>query len=351
MNRVFFVGPLPPPVHGFSWINSQVFNLIQKKCHILHFDRNPSSSGLTFTLLKSISRIISFAFKLLTARPSMVYVAWSGGKSMMIDFIYILLSRLFVVPVCLHHHSFAYLNNVKWYNRLALRPTRKQHHVALCRTMAETLSTKYDIEPNSLIVVSNAAFLPPSELPPITFKQSIVVGFLSNVTEAKGIYEFFDLANFFANDRRFHFNIAGPIDPSIHEHFNSRLSKSCNITYKGAVYSDEKTQFFNALDVFVFPTKYENEAEPVTISEALRFGLPVISIQRGCISSMLGSTGVLTSPEDFLSNATCYLTKMVSDQSFYHNERLLAVERFDNLRAESLDNLESLVKHLSGQTS
>lgn len=351
MNNVFFVSPLPPPVHGFSWVNAQIYGLLEKKCRVIHFDRTPSSKGLAFTLFRFISNLFFFLFKLLTSRPSMVYIGWSGGRSMLIDFGYICLCRLFFVPVCLHHHSFAYLNNIRWFNRLALLPTRNQFHVVLCQSMADLLVKNYDVVSKNVTVVSNAAFLPPSVPTDYFFQNKLAVGFLSNVTEAKGIFEFFDLAKHFSKNDLFHFYVAGPVDSDLLEQFNTEILKSTNVTYIGAVYSKDKDRFFKSLDVFVFPTKYINEAEPVTISEAMRAGLPIISIQRGCIASMLNDSGVVTQPEKFLEESSVFLNRMISDRKYYSIQRSKSTERFDLLRSGSLQNLELLIDHLSGRAA
>lgn len=348
MSRVFFVGPLPPPVHGFSWVNSQVHDLVGRKCEVIHFDRNPSPKGGFATLVVFASVLLKFFIKLLISRPSVVYIGWSGGISMLVDFLYVCLCRLFFVPVCLHHHSFAYLNQVRWFNRLALALTTRQFHVVLCQLMGDLLAEKYGVIDENIRVVSNAAFLPSATVPVFKPPEKIVVGFLSNVTEAKGIFEFFALAEKFSSDHRFLFKVAGPVSAEIRQSFELKLSGLPNVTHVGAVYSGDKEVFLQSLDIFVFPTKYVNEAEPVSISEAMRFGLPVISIVRGCIAGMLGSSGLATTLESFLLDASSYLLNMAEDGVFYVSERQKAIKRFNDLRVESLANLETLVDHLSG---
>lgn len=349
MKNVFFVGPLPPPVHGFSWVNAQVYSLIEKKCPIIHFDRSPSFKGLLHNFFKILTGLFIFSFKLSTSRPSMVYIGWSGGISMLIDAVYVCLCRIFFIPVCLHHHSFAYLNNVHWFNRVALFLTCNQVHVVLCQSMANLLMEKYNVKSNNLHVVSNAAFLKSTLRKDYKSQNRMAVGFLSNVTEAKGIFEFFDLARQFSGDERFHFYVAGPVEKEILNRFNETIQSSVNVTYVGAVYSKDKDRFFNSLDAFIFPTKYVNEAEPVTISEAMRAGLPVISIQRGCIASMLDETGVVTQPEKYIEDSFIFLNKMISDDVFYISQRIKAAERFELLRSESIKSLETLIAHLTKQ--
>lgn len=344
---VFFVGPLPPPVHGFSWVNYQVFDLIQKKSSVVHFDRAPSLRGQLVTILIFLKEIFRFIYYMMVFRPSVVYIGWSGGFSMLVDVVYVFISKVFMVPICLHHHSFAYLNRVRWYNKIALSATRSQFHVVLCPLMADFLVDKYGILSDNISVVSNAAFLQSACIFEFNHRNNISVGFLSNITEAKGIFEFFDLAKIFSGDERFYFYIAGPVADDIVSKFEDRVATASNVTYVGSVYGDNKEIFLNSLDVFVFPTKYVNEAEPVSIAEALRAGLPVISITRGCISGMLGDTGVVTTLDDFLMDASAFIVRLANDADFYVSERMKAVRRFAALRDDSLKRLELLVNRLS----
>ena len=48
-----------------------------------------------------------------------------------------------------------------------------------------------------------------------------------------------------------------------------------------------RSAFIGSLDIFLFPTNYANEAEPLVIYEAMRRGVYVIACDRGAISEML----------------------------------------------------------------
>ncbi len=78
------------------------------------------------------------------------------------------------------------------------------------------------------------------------------------------------------------------------------------VTWSGPIYGLDKQVFFNTIDVFVFPSRYVNEAEPLVIHEALAYGLPVIATDRGCIAGLVGNGGLV------LDVALCDLTPAVS---------------------------------------
>ena len=56
-----------------------------------------------------------------------------------------------------------------------------------------------------------------------------------------------------------------------------RLPRNVEATYHGEVHGDAKQRLLAQADVFVLPTTYINEGQPIAIIEALTAGLPVIA--------------------------------------------------------------------------
>ncbi len=70
------------------------------------------------------------------------------------------------------------------------------------------------------------------------------------------------------------------------------------IEARGALSGADKDRFFEDIDVFLFPTRYVNEAEPLVVIEALAAGVPVVAFGRGCIPHMIpGDAGRVVVPE------------------------------------------------------
>ncbi|TPR59621.1 glycosyltransferase [Enterococcus sp. OL5] len=95
--------------------------------------------------------------------------------------------------------------------------------------------------------------------------------FLSTVKEEKGII---DAIEVFKN-LPYVFDIFGPIPKSQNRDFLNHLSN--NIHYKGAINNDNVVNVLEKYDVFIFPTKRENEGFPAVILEAYCSGLAVIA--------------------------------------------------------------------------
>jgi len=111
----------------------------------------------------------------------------------------------------------------------------------------------------------------------------LVVGYLCNICEEKGIDDVLSLVERFKEEDVL-FKVAGPVsDELIRKRIMGVVGRFDNIDYIGPVYGDRKELFYKSLDLFVFPTKYANEASPLVLIEAVSKGVPFIAYNRGGI--------------------------------------------------------------------
>jgi glycosyltransferase involved in cell wall biosynthesis len=75
---------------------------------------------------------------------------------------------------------------------------------------------------------------------------------------------------------------------------------SDKVTISGPRYYEEKTGLLEDADIFILPTYYDNEAFPLSVLEAMKFGLPVISTFEGGIPDIIddGADGLLFPKKD-----------------------------------------------------
>lgn len=342
-----FVGPLPPPVHGFAWVNQQMLDRLRICAEVRVRDRAwpRASSGALRKFLGvagGLWHCLGFMLKLVTDRPATLYLGCSGGLGMLVDAPFVLLARLFGVPVYVHHHAYSYLNAPDFMARFCLGQMRGCQHIVLCQHMGQLLSLVHGIPAGQIAVLSNVAFLSVYEKSSCASRDRLVVGFLSNITREKGIFDFFDLAaRFSGRSDSPDFLIAGPVAPGIAEEFNARLTTLPNVRHLGPLYGESKDDFYRSLDVLAFPTRYANEAEPVTILEALRAGVPVVANLRGGISSMIDEASGLgvADAASFVPEAEQWISRLMSSQTCLAEFRQGARSRFASLRAAHVANL------------
>lgn len=128
--------------------------------------------------------------------------------------------------------------------------------------------------------------------------------FLSNMMVEKGVYVLLEACRLLKEkNHSFKCDFVGDwVDISERE-FNSYVDKnnlSDVVHAHGVKYGEDKAQFFQNSDVFVFPTFFHNETFGLVNLEAMQFALPVISTPEGGIADVVidGITGFLVPQRD-----------------------------------------------------
>lgn len=269
-----------------------------------------------------------------------LYLALSGGRRQILDLAFLLLARVAGAATFIHHHSFAYINKTSWLTRAVVRVNPAATHIVLGPKMGQGLEAVYG--PMRTHIVSNAIFAGVKPASQREAHEGITLGFMSNITAEKGVFEFLDVCReATARGLPIRGVLAGPLVGEIAAEFNAAIVDLPNVEYIGPVYGEQKAAFFHRVDYFLFPTKYRNEAEPVVLLEALSNGIPVISRDRGCIADMLTGAGslVVGRSEPFCEKA---LNFVLSGCGTYGQRSELATRRFNALRADSEAALDVL---------
>ena len=355
---ICIIGPFPPPRHGMSAINEVVEALVSAKGHLVfRVDTAPKSLDRSLAVLfgrwPKIGRaLVSIAR--LCGRESRVaiYLSVSGGWGALYDCGCLLVARLFrTQSITLHHHSFRYINQFYWPMwLLAACAGRRALHVVLCEKMGAQLQARYRLI-ERMMVLSNAGLinglLPEhrSGVRPVN-----VLGYLSNLSAAKGLDDMLELAQACAQQRLpYEFVVAGPFEsPETEPAYRERFIALGNIRFLGPVYGAEKMAFVARIDVFLFPTRYRHEAEPLVVLEALSHGRPVIAYDRGCISCLLMDGAGLVVPQgsSFTNAALNQLSAWRDAPQIFERAGHAARQRYENLVGESKKAAEDLVRTL-----
>ena len=118
------------------------------------------------------------------------------------------------------------------------------------------------------------------------YKDKKHILYLSNMIKSKGYFEVLKLAlNTSRDDVHFHF-AGGWQSKDDEKEFMDMISKPellDKVTFHGFISGEEKKALFEMSHLFIFPTRYQNEAFPLSILEAFSFGLPVLSTDEGSI--------------------------------------------------------------------
>ncbi len=349
---VSFVGPLPPPVNGFSNVCGMMLDRLRTRMPVEVFNRAPKLRARAFGVLEQLAKPVEYFGRCLGRRDMVCYLALSGGRGQLLDLFYVLISKLFRRPIFVHHHSFVYINSPSWFNRCFFALVRNEAHIVLSPNMGETLARVYALSPAAVRVVSNAAFYDSDDDPraPGDDAAPLHLGFLSNITFEKGIVEFFGILerlNQCGVEYRAH--VAGPVASEARQTFDKLLAAAKDVEYVGPLYGAQKERFYRQLDVFLFPTNYANEAEPLVIYEAMRQGVHVMACDRGSIAEMLGNGAGLAFPrEHMVESAAAHIAKFDDDRQALLAAKRLSVQQAQRVRCASKVALQNLLACMQG---
>jgi glycosyltransferase involved in cell wall biosynthesis len=156
--------------------------------------------------------------------------------------------------------------------------------------------------------------------------------YLSNMIKSKGYFEVLKLANTY-KDKNIQFYFAGGWqDKEDEKDFFKYIKENClesNVTFHGFVNGKQKKELFEKSHIFLFPTRYKNEAFPLSILEAFSYGLPVLATDEGSIPFIIDErSGMVVNSLDNLDNLDVAFEKMIEeyiniDTSRYCRKRYL----------------------------
>ena len=354
---VFVVGAFPEPVHGLANVNEAMAVRLAARGNVVRFDtalaaRARSPWRRAVARLSLLLLVPKLAALVLLRRPTAVYIGLSGGAGQALDGLLAAVARCWAIPVFVHHHSFRYINHRSRLAGAVLRIVDNATHVTLCEEMAKRLQARYPKSVRNLFVLPNAALFSTAfeRIVRAHKGQPLTVGFLSNITREKGIFTFFAIL-----DRLAHKGvavravIAGPVAARISVEFSQALAGAPNATHIGAVHGDQKSRFFDAVDLLVFPSHYENEADPLTIAEAIGAGVPVVASDKGCIAAALGYGAGVHFPDDeqLVDNMARFISRVTASSELYDSLALAAANASAHRNAEQQAALDALLGTLT----
>lgn len=300
----FVIGPFPPPVHGMGKNLLIFYNALSEKVgqdQVTKIDISPGSlkRGFKYHSTK-ITKVLFGCINILLLglinlrQRNVVYMPVDAGLGVVYSSLFSVISRLLGMTLFIHHRSYAYINKYSKLMKLfVFIGGSKATHIFLCQDMEDKYRNLYGFVGRS-IVVSNAGHVEPISTPREKGKNTVVLGFMSNISEAKGIIETIDIFKRLKKqgyDVDLH--IAGPFDNREAERLvEESIKDHQEIKILGPVHNNDKHQFFLNIDVFIFPTKYKNEAQPNVVFEAMSYFVRPITTNIGCLSSDFISGGV-----------------------------------------------------------
>lgn len=363
--KILFILHLPPPIHGAAVVGDIIrkSDVINSKfeCRYINLATATGLGDIGHFKFNKISRFFSLINEIRRAigdfRPDLIYITPnSAGKAFYKDWLTLKVIKRFRTPVIAHFHNKGVARNAT--NRLKRALYKDFFHNLHVILLSDHLKSDISdfVSPEQINICHNgladipytANQLATNNLPPRVL-------FLSNLLIDKGLLTMLN-ALAVLKDRNIDFvcDIAGAetaeIDRSRLDNEIARRSLGNRVKYHGAVYGSDKDRLFASADVFVFPSKYKNEAFPLVCIEAMQHSLPIVASNEGGIPDMVvdGINGYICPDTNTSTLANC-IASIVSDLELGHkmgeNGRRLYEEKFTirNFESNLCDILDKII--------
>jgi glycosyltransferase involved in cell wall biosynthesis len=315
-------GPLPPPISGMAKAFQLLVKALPEQGWSVETLNLMGTHGETFPRqLRALGDIVSQAGTRMRGK-SLFYLTISQSAAGFIkDSTLLEIARRFRVPSVVHMHG----GNFRGFYEQQPAPyraviRRALNHCSRIIVLGPSLRVDFsmvsDWETKTVIVPNpcDVPLLSPRPVPKPGGKIRIL--FLSNLVIEKGYLETLSAGTRLAEllpDYDIEVHLAGafmamlegfPSRQAREEDFQARLRQAqranLKTVYHGVVQGEAKEKLFAESDVFVLPTRYIFEGQPISILEALSSALPVVATAHRGIPDVLAPSHkrCLVPPED-----------------------------------------------------
>ncbi|MDB9874216.1 glycosyltransferase family 4 protein [Flavobacteriaceae bacterium] len=291
MTRVLLIGPLPNPTTGVSLANQIVVDNLQSSSDFTirfintsyyKFDENLG----TFSLSKFFFNLKLSLYSYKIFKTDIVYITPGQTFFGVLKYaIFILLTALLNKQLITHVHG-NYLGkeyqNLKGIKKKIFKNllNKTSKGVVLSESLTGNMSPFIKNEHIHVLYnfVENYLFVDIEDIKLKLQNPSPRIVFLSNLMEEKGIFELLEALKIL-QDEGFVYKaqIAGNIDAK-HIHKTEKLFNSLkHVDYVGVVSGNQKKTLLLWGNIFILPTYYEMEGQPISILEAMATGSVVLT--------------------------------------------------------------------------
>ena len=367
--KILLIGSLPPPVHGSNvYFSNLLKSEINDEFDITHLDisdhrdlKNLSKLDLTNVKL-ALRNLTDLRRKLKEIKPDLVYIPIASNfLPYLRDGLFILISHYFSdAKIILHSHEGD--NFRKGFYDKSSFPLKYFIEKSLNKAdtiivLGEKLRNVYAGLVKNIVVIPNGIVAEEVIENEIGLSgnmnnEKARIGFMGNLFESKGVLEVVNAAVIVLDkypDTGFVIAGASPSKEHSAKEKADKIIKENGIQDKiifpGVITGNDKKDFFNNIDIFVFPSWYQFEGLPLVLLAAMSASIPVISVREtGVISEIVleNETGILIEKKDpvKLAEAIIYL---IENPEIRNTMGKRGKERFDKNFTHKI-NIENMIR-------
>lgn len=314
------MGQIPPPVHGQALAIARLVRARFDQIELHHVPMDFSDSvaeigrvrvGKILRLIRLIWRVLKVRF---TTRSRVLYYPPAGPNLVPVlrDLLFLSVVRPFFPTVVLDLHAGG-LQDMEARLPPPIRPLfRRAYHGA------SLVIQKYPQDPEAAILPARRRCVVPYGIPDVfprfhgiePDRDTFTVLYVGLVVGSKGVWTLLRAISML-HERGLEVRavIVGEFGSGSAESEWVKLLEMpgvrSRVRHTGRLTGDDKWREFRRADVFCFPSHYENEAFPISIIEAMQFGLPVVGSDWRGIPHLVedGTTGFVVPPREPLTVA------------------------------------------------
>lgn len=288
--NILIIGPFPLPTTGVSLANEVVakhleysteYNVVTLNTSFSSFDEKLgtfSFKKLWFYLKLNLSVYKLFKAQIVYVTPGQTFFGVLKYS------IFIIIASLLKTPIVQHIHG----NYLGRQYELLTGLKRKIFHFLMSRTtIGIVLSSSLESNFTPFIPVNDIYVLNNFVIEPLFFDDKILenknyeglnIVYLSNLMVEKGILDLLDALEIIEkNNIKYSAKIAGNIASENRAIIQLKLSRLKHTDYVGVVNEEQKVNLLKWSNIFVLPTYYTMEGQPISILEAMATGNLVLT--------------------------------------------------------------------------
>lgn len=319
--KVLFILQLYPPIHGASTVGeyikqSKLINNNISGTYVRISTKPKKGNSIVLQLFNVFKLYIKCLFLLTRTKYDLVYLTpCASGLEFYKDFGLCLLAKLFNKNVVYHFHNKGVSTN-EFVNKFILKLFFRN-----VKVMLSSSRLFYDVE--DFVDIEDAYFIPygiPNDIiKPINREDRNApptILFFAHMMKEKGVIELLNSCAILKKEGyKFNCNFVGgwyDIKESYFYSFLQENNLSSCVKHLGPKYDEDKNRVLYEADIFAFPTFYKGECFPLSLLEAMKNSLPIITTNEGAIADIIddGLNGFIVNTNE-LDKITCRLKLLI----------------------------------------
>lgn len=300
-----------PPKGGVAYVLNSYMNYVYEP---FNFVANSGGKNAFIKLWYMISALIKCEFKYIFNKEiDIVHIHTASNNSFKRSALFIKQAKRYGKKVVCHIHGGAFKtyreSNKEFVDKIL---QQSDAIVALSEYWKQFFTEEVGL--NNVFVIKN--IIPKPEQKKVIHEDKLHLLFLGFITEAKGIFDLIETIN--ANKEtwkdRVVLHIGGNGKVEKLKELIAKYGLENTVIYEGWVSGDKKAELLSQADGFILPSY--TEGLPISILEAMSYGLPILSTPVGSIPEIIkdGENGFLFEPKDCKNMANC-INMLLNDKS------------------------------------